>query len=180
MPSMRFYRNLGFVLWIIAMIALGAFIIGKLNVTYMLIINASVIIIEMILLLLMLRNILKNRMVTDMLLAKVLIPKGKFSDTQIRADTYIFEKPIISTNPMKRGIFRISIELADKIVEPLELSVVRMFEREVSEQKLDANHYFIEGTHILHLDVYPREKLNFKFNRDIKTKLFSVDELYTP
>lgn len=177
---MRFYRNLGFVLWIIAMISFGAFLIGKLDIKYMLVINASVIIIEMVLLLLMFRKVLKNRMMTDMLSAKVLIPKGKFSDTQIRADTYIFEKPIISTNPMKRGIFRVYIELADKIIQPLELSVIRIFERNISEQRLDATHCVIEGTHILHLNVYPRERLNFKFNRDIKAKLFSVDELYIP
>lgn len=177
---MRFYRNLGFVLWIIVMMAFGTFLLGKLDVKYMLIINASIIIIEMILLILMLRNVLKNRMVIDMLSAKVLIPKGKFSDTQIMADTYMFEEPIISTNPMKKGIFRIYIELADKIIQPLELSVVRIFERDISEQKLDATHYVIEGTHILHLNVHPREKLNFKFNRDVKAKLFSVDELYTP
>ena len=59
-------------------------------------------------------------------------------------------------------------------------AVKGMFEREVSEQKLDATPFFIEGTHILHINVDPREKLNFKFNRDIKAKLFSVDELYTP
>ena len=177
---MRFYRNLGFVLWIIAMIAFGAFLLEKLDVKYMLIIDASIIIIEMILLLLMLRKVLKSRMMTDMLSAKVLIPKGKFSDRQIQADTYIFKEPIISTNPMKRSMFRIYIELADKIIQPLELSVVRMFEREVSEQKLDAAHCFIEGTHILHLNVHPREKLNYKFNKDINAKLFSVDELYTP
>ncbi len=128
----------------------------------------------------MLRSVLKNRMITDMLSAKVLIPKGKFSDAYILAGTYIFEEHIISTNPMKKGIFRIYIELAEKIVQPLEFSVVRMFERETSEQKLDATHCVIEGTHILHLNVHPREKLNFKFNRDIKAKLFSVDELYTP
>ena len=177
---MKFYRNLGFVLWIIVMIAFGASLLGKLDVKYMLIINTSIIIIEMILLLLMLRKVLKNRMMTDMLSAKVLIPKGKFSDRQIQADTYIFKEPIISTNPMKRSMFRIYIELTDKIIQPLEFSVVRIFERETSEQKLDATHCFVEGTHVLHLNVYPREKLNFKFNRNIKTKLFSVDELYTP
>lgn len=128
----------------------------------------------------MFRKVLKNRMVVDMLSAKVLIPKGKFSDTQIMADTYIFEEHIISTNPMKKDIFRIYIELADKIIQPLELSVVRIFERDISEQKLDATNCVIEGTHILHLSVHPREKLNFKFNRDITAKLFSVDELYTP
>lgn len=177
---MRFYRNLGFVLWIIAMITIGTFLIGKLDAKYMLIINASIIIIEMILLLLMLIKVLKNGITTDTLSAKVLIPKCKFSDKQMRADTYIFEEPIISTNPMKKGIFRIYIELADKIIEPLEFSVIRMFEREVSEQKLDATHCFIKGTHILHVNVHPREKLNFRFNRDIKAKLFYVDELYTP
>lgn len=180
MLSMRFYRNIGFVLWIIAMISSGTFLLGKLDTKYMLIINTSIIIIELILISIMIRNVLKNRMVTDVLLAKVLIPKGKLSDTQIIADTYIFDEPIISTNPMKRGMFRIYIELADKIIQPLELSVVRIFDRRISEQKLGTIHYLIEGIHILHLNVSPREKLNFKFNRDVKAKLFSVDELYTP
>ncbi len=180
MSSMRFYRNIGSVIWIIAAITFAIFLFGQLDMKYMLIINASVIIIEMILLILMIRKVKKNGIMADVFSAKVLIPKGKFSDTKIRADRCIFDDPIISTNPMKRGIFMICIELTDKIIEPLELSVIRMFESEISEQKLDVTHCFIAGPHILHLNVYPREKLNFKFNRDIKTKLFSVDELYTP
>ena len=165
------------------MIAFGAFIAGKLSLTYMLIINISIIIGEMILLLLMLlmiRRVIKNRMISDMLSSRVLIPKGKFNDRQIRADTYIFNEPIISTNPMRKSIFRVCIELAEKFVGPLEFSIIRILERETSEQKLDATHCFVEGTHILHINVYPKEKLNFKFNRDIRAKLFSVEELYIP
>lgn len=177
---MKFYRNLGFALWIVAMATLVALNFGKLKLTYMIVINVSIIIIEMILLLLMIRKVTKNKVVADVLSSKVMIPKGKFIDTQIRADKYIFNEPITSTNPMRKSIFRICIELTEKLIEPLEFSVVRILEREISEQKLDAGHYFIEGTHILHINVYPREKLNFKFNRDLNAKLFSVDELYTP
>lgn len=180
MPSMKFYRNLGFALCIVTMITLVAFSLGKLKLTYMLVINVSIIIIEMILLLLMILKVIKNKVMVDILSSKVMIPKGKFSDTQIRADKYIFNEPITSTNPMRKSIFRICIELTEKLIEPLEFSVVRILEREISEQKLDATHYFIEGTHILHINVYPREKLNFKFNRDLNAKLFSVDEFYTP
>lgn len=132
----------------------------------------------MILLLLMIRKVIKNRVVTDVLSSKVMIPKGKFSNTQIRADKYIFNEPITSTNPMRKSIFRICIELTEKLIDPLEFSIVRILERETSEQKLDATHCFIEGA--LHINVYPREKLNFKFNRDLNAKLFSVDELYIP
>lgn len=177
---MKFYRYFGLTLWIIAMISLVAFRYGKLDLMYMMIINISIIIIEMILLLLIIRNVIKNRMVTDILSSKVMIPKGNFRNTEIHADTCIFNEPINSTNPMKIGIFRICIELAEKLVEPLEFSVIRTLERKTSEQKLDATHCIIEGTHILHINVHPREKLNFKFNRDIRAKLFSVDELYIP
>jgi hypothetical protein len=110
----------------------------------------------------------------------VMIPKGKFIETQIRADKYIFNEHITSTNPMRKSIFRICIELTEKLIEPLEFSVVRILEQKISDQKVDVDHYLIEGTHILHINVYPKEKLNFKFNRDLNAKLFSVDEFYTP
>ena len=180
MLTMRFYRNLGFVLWIIALMALGAYNFGKLKLVYMLAINLLVIIGEMTLLLLSIRKVTKNRITNQSLSSNVLIPKGKFNDRQMCANTYIFKQPITSTNPMRKSVFRICIELAEKFVEPLEFSVIRIFERETSEQKVDATDYFVEGTHILHISVYPQEKLNFKFNRDIKAKLFSVDELYIP
>ena len=146
----------------------------------MLVINISIIVGEMILLLFMVRRVVKNRLISDVISSKVLIPKGKFNDKQIRADAYIFNEPITSTNPMRNSIFRVCIELAEKFIEPLEFSVIRTLERTTSEQKFDATRYFAEGTHILHINVYPREKLNFKFNRDIKTKIFSVEELYIP
>ena len=146
----------------------------------MLIINIFGMIGEMIILSIMIRRVIKNRIPRDVLSSKVLIPKGKFNDKQMHADTYIFSDPITSTNPMRKSIFRICIELAERFIEPLEFSVIRIFERETSEQKLDATHCLLEGTHILHINVYPKEKLNFKFNRDIKAKLFSVEELYIP
>ena len=180
MPSIKFYRNLGFALWVVTIIILVASGLGKLKLTYMIVINASIIIIEMILLLLMIRKVIKNRVVADVLSSKVMIPKGKFSDTQIRADKYIFNEPIMSTNPMRKSIFRICIELTEKLIDPLEFSIVRILERETSEQKLDATHCFIERDHILHINEYPREKLNFKFNRDLNAKIFSVDQFYTP
>ena len=160
MLSVRFYRNLGFTLWIIAMISFGAFTIGKLDLVYMLIINISVIVGEMILLLFMVRRVIKSRIIGDALSPKVLIPKGRFNDTQIHADTYIFNEPITSTNPMRQGVFRICIELTDKFIECLELSVVRTFEREISEQKFDTTHCLVGG-HILHINVYPKEKVNY-------------------
>ena len=162
------------------MIAFGVYSLGKLSLIYMLIINISIIIGEAILVLLMVRRVIKNKIMSGGLSSNVLIPKGKFSDKQILADTFIFNEPIISTNPMRKSVFRICIELAEKLIEPLELSIVKTFERKTSEQKLDATHYFVEGIHILNINVYPKEKLNFKFNKNIKAKLFSVDELYIP
>jgi hypothetical protein len=151
--------------------------LGRMSLEHMIIINIVVTIIETILFVIGMRIIAKDLTGPG---SQLLILKGKFNDKYIKGNTDIFDRLIIPTNPMKDCMFRICIELADRFIGPsLELLVIRKCEACTCEQKVDASHCK-EGSHALHINIDPREKLNFKFNKDIKVKLFSVEELYMP
>lgn len=167
-------RYLAIIVFLPFVVSLILFQIGKMSLYHMIIVNIIVSIIETIIFIAGLR-IMAKELTLD---TKISILKGKFDNKRINADTEILDKPIISTNPMKSCVFRIYIELAEKLIEPLEFSIIRIFEMKFSEQKIAT--LFVDGTHILYINVSPREKLNFKFNRDINAKIFSIDEIYTP
>ncbi len=175
--TLRNLRYLTIIIFIPSAIAFILFQLGKMSLDHMIIINLVVTAIESIIFIIGMRMITKDWTESS---SKVMILKGKFDNKQVNANTDIFDRLIIPTNPMKSCIFRICIELADKFIGPsLELSVMRTCESGTCEQKIDASQCK-EGSHALHINIHPREKLNFKFNKDIKIKLFSVEEYYTP
>jgi hypothetical protein len=179
MLSLKFYRNVGIIVWLVSISTLAAFQFKLIDVTYLLIINMSAAIIEGILVVLILRKLLKNK-IDNELSPKIIISKGKINNKYVKCNDNVFDKHMVPTNPMKDGIFRVCIELAEKFIGPtLELSIIRMCEAHTCEQKIDASHCS-KGFHILHINVDPREKVNFRFNKDVKIKSIIVDEEYMP
>lgn len=166
------------------MIALVAYELKMLELKNMLIINILVMSVEMILTTIIIIKMLNIRKTSDgisSISTQVLISKGKLIDKYIKGDNNVFDKNIAPTNPMRDSIFRICIELADKFIGPsLELSVIRMCEAGTCEQKIDASKCSVKGSHSLQINVDPKEKVNFRFNKDIKIKSMAVDELYIP
>lgn len=177
MKTLRNLRYLTIIVFIPSVISFILFQLGKMSLDHMIIINLVVTAIESVIFIIGMRMIAKDYTESS---PKVTILKGKFDNKQIRANTEVFDRLIIPTNPMKSCIFRICIELADKFIGPsLELLIMRKCESGTCEQKIDAS-YCKEGSHALQINIDPREKLNFKFSKDIKIKLFSVEEFYIP
>ncbi len=156
-----------------------------LDLKNMIYINIFVTFVEVILTIIMIIKMFNIRKtptgISSDLSSQVLVSKAKLIDRYIKSNNNVFDKNIVPTNPMRDSIFRICIELADKFIGPsLELSVIRMCDAGTCEQKIDASKYSIKGSHSLQINVDPKEKVNFRFNKDIKIKSMAVDELYVP
>lgn len=181
---MKFYTNLAFGILSIVTISLITYELKLIDLKNMLIINILAASAETILITIVIIKTFNNRDISNSISSKissnVLISKGKLNDRYIKSNNNIFDKNIVPTNPMRYSIFRICIELAEKFIGPsLELSVIRMCDAGTCEQKIDASNCS-KGTHSLQINVDPREKVNFRFNKDIKIKSIAVDELYVP
>lgn len=187
LPSMKFYRNVGIGIFLVAPITLIAYELKMLDIKNMIYINIFVTFVEMILTIIILIKMFGIRKtadgistnITSHISSQVLISKAKLFDKYIKSNNNVFDKNIIPTNPMRDSIFRIGIELAEKFIGPsLELSVIRMCDAGTCEQKIDASKCSIKGSHLVQINVDPREKVNFRFNKDLKIKSIVVDELY--
>lgn len=188
--QIKLLRTIGYIIFLPAPISMILWAIGKLDTKYMAIINWMVFITEFILLVLMV-NIAKKE-AKDIFRHnrydkppnkgdnEVIIPKGSVSEKDISADTEIFNGYIAPTNPLRHSIFRIKLQL-NKFEDTLYLSIIRRYQDRILEQIINQNVSLDTGcTHIFETMIHSKERLNFKFNKDVNVKLFSVEELYIP
>lgn len=116
----------------------------------------------------------------------VTIPRYTINDKHVKGDTEIFPKSLSSTNPRKKSIFSIYVEVKefDEIpefgVEKTKIS--GRITQDVNRHILNTNIGIQDGIFKFGADIImsPNEAINFKFRKDTKIDLFSVNEIYIP
>lgn len=109
---------------------------------------------------------------------KVIIPKANVNNILIPANSDVFKQNIVPTNPFRRSIFRISMEINTSI-EQLGISAIRLRDRRTTESIIKKN-LTAKEAYIIDTVVSPNETINFKFDKDIDIKKMLIDELYVP
>lgn len=107
----------------------------------------------------------------------IVIPKVRIDEKFVKANSDILIKNLVSTNPFRLTIFRISMELNNSI-EQMNLYIVRLRESGIYENVINKN-FMTKKTYTIDTVVRPDEALNFKFDNDIYISKLYIDELYT-
>ena len=155
---------------------------GKITIWQLLVVNIASIIIMATLVIFMLyriRKMMKNgRMSTDLQGTKVIIPKDHVDNKFILANSDVFKKNIVPTNPLRRCVFRISMEINSSI-EQLGISAIRIRDSKITENTIRKN-LIAKEAYVIDTAVSPNETINFKFDKDIDIKKMLIDEFYVP
>lgn len=178
--SIKIIRILSLIIWIPALISYILFSFGKLELGYMIAINLIAVVLEAVLFIIVTKMIAKHIGITT---NGVIIPKGKFDNKCIVANSDILSKNIRSIHPWKDGIFRIVMELElepDRENRPLKFYIIRRCHVDTCEQEIEIVQSSSTKIHIFDTSIDPKELINFKFSRDTMVKSFTVDELYVP
>lgn len=171
-------RILALIIWIPAIASYILFSFGKLKLEYMVVINLSVLILEVILFIISMKIISKY---TKTVTKGVVVPKGKFDDMYIVANNEILSHGVKPIHPWKDSIFRVIMELVpDAEDRPLKFYIIRKCSMDACEQEIDIIKPSDSSKHVFELNIDPKELINFKFSRDTIVKSFTVDELYIP
>lgn len=109
---------------------------------------------------------------------KVVIPKANVGNKFIIANSDVFKKNIVPTNPLRRCVFRISMEINSSI-EKLGISAVRLRNSGIVENTIIKN-IVAKEVYVIDTVVLPDETINLKFDKDIDIKKMLIDELYIP
>ena len=179
--SLSAIKIFSIVLWMVGILAIVAYKFDKLDMIQVIIVNISIMVIEFMLVIFVVRRLLKAKQIVY---PYVIIPKSKFVDKCVRADDEILPVGIKQVHPWRSSIFKIALELIPDIKNSsLKFYVTRkctQCSRDACEQEVDVKEPSTPGTHVFNIRTDPTEMINFKFNKDITVKSFSVDELYTP
>lgn len=114
--------------------------------------------------------------------SKVVVPKGKFLEASVKADTELYQNGIIQTNalPKKQCVFVVGVEIGEFQKAPL-LSVSRTYHSKTVIETLNkGRELFDKGDYTFPIIVKAGELVNFKFNSDGIVKKFAVEEFYVP
>lgn len=181
MNKIRILRMLSFFIFLLLPVVIILWIFDIINLEQMLIFNWIILITEIVLILTIINITIMsiyNKDVEDISDNIVKISKGSLSEKKIRADTEIFLNDIRPTSPFRNCVFRIKLEMKEFIETPL-FYIIRKCEQKTCEQI--ANNNVLLGTgkiHIFDIIVNQKEKLNFKFDKNVIIKSFSVIEFY--
>lgn len=116
----------------------------------------------------------------------VTIPRYTINDKYVKGNTEILPGSLSSTNPRKKSIFSIYMEVKefDEVpefgIEKIKISgsITQDVNRHILNTKVGIEDgIFRFGTDII---MSPGETINFKFRQDTKIGLFSVKEIYIP
>jgi hypothetical protein len=109
---------------------------------------------------------------------KVVIPKAHIDNKMIRANDDVLIKNIVPTNPFRRCMFRISMEI-NASIEQLSISAIRFRDSKIIKNTIIKN---LAAKEAYTIDTFalPNETINFKFDRDVDIKKMIIDELYVP
>lgn len=172
-------KKIAVLLFAIALSATIASNFGLINIWQALALNITCIVIMMILSIYMMYKLRKMTGGISILPdAKVIIPKAHVDNKFILANSDVFTKNIVPTNPLRRCIFRISMEI-NASIEQLGISAIRLRESGIIENTIRKNMTAKEA-YIIDTVVLPNESINFKFDKDIDIKKMFIDELYAP
>lgn len=178
-------KNIKIVAFLMLAITLAAELaeyIGKITIRQLLVINIVSIAIMAILVIFMLYRIRKvmktGRMYVNFPDIKVIIPKAHIDNRLIVANSDVLKKNIAPTNPLRRCVFRISMEI-NASIEQLGISAVRFRDSKIIENVVTKN-LVAKEAYVIDTTVLPNETINFKFDKDIDIKKMLIDELYIP
>jgi hypothetical protein len=179
------FTNIKVIAFLMLGITLGATLasnLGILTVWQLLVVNIVSIVIMtifVIYLLYRMRKLIKSGVVSSSFQdAKVIIPKAHIDNRFILANSDVFKKNIVPTNPFRRCIFRIYMEINSSI-EQLGISAIRLRDSRITENTVIKNLRAKEA-YIIDTVISPNETINFKFDKDIDIKKMLIDEFYVP
>lgn len=109
---------------------------------------------------------------------RAIIPKAHIDNKLVLANSDVFKKNMVPTNPFRRCVFRISMEI-NASVEQLSISVLRFRESKIIENTIIKN-FVAKEAYTIDTIVSPDETINFKFDKDIDIRKMLIDELYIP
>jgi multisubunit Na+/H+ antiporter MnhE subunit len=179
------YMNIRVMAFLMLTITLGTLIasnLGILTTWQSLAINVASLIITatfVIYLLYRLRKLTRSGVVpSNFRDVKVIIPKANVNNRLVLANSDVFKQNIVPTNPLRRSIFRLSMEINSSI-EQLGISAIRLRDRRITENTIKKN---LTAKELCVIDtvVSPNETINFKFDKDIDINKMLIDELYVP
>jgi len=178
---------LSFVAVILMAIAFIARLLGYIRTEYVIIIALASIIMQAILITILIRRLVKILPAGNVaqrvpiLTRGIVIPKSRFDDRYISANSEILSQSVKPIHPWKDSIFRVKMELVPDVEDrPLKFYVVRKCSVGACDQEIDIIKPSDSSKHIFEINIDPKELINFKFSRDTIVKSFSVDELYIP
>lgn len=175
-------KTLVFLILGITLVAETAENLDKITIWQLLAINVACITIGVILVIFMFYKIRKLKKTGHMYLnfpdIKVIIPKAHIDNKLIVANSDVFKKNIVPTNPVRRCVFRISMEI-NASIEQLGISAIRFRDSKIIENVITKDMAAREA-YIIDTTVLPNETVNFKFDKDIDIKNLLIDELYIP
>lgn len=155
---------------------------GKVTLLQLLAINIASIIIMAILVIFMLYKIRKLKKAGNLYAnfpdVRVIIPKAHIDNKLVLANSDVFKKNIVPTNPLRRCVFRISMEINSSI-EQLGISAIRFRDSKIVENVITKN-LTAKEAYVIDTTVLPNETINFKFDKDIDIKKMIIHELYIP
>jgi hypothetical protein len=156
--------------------------LNKITIWQLLAINVACIIMGVVLVIFLFYKIRKLRKTGNMYInfpdIKVIIPKAHIDNRFITANSDVFKKNIVPTNPFRTCVFRISMEI-NASIEQLGISAVRFRESRIIENVITKDVEAREA-YVIDTTVLPNETINFKFDKDIDIKKLFIDELYIP
>jgi hypothetical protein len=183
--NMDRYTGMRIVVLSLLVITVGAEIAetsGKITIWQLLVVNMVSIAIMVTLIIFMLYRVRKmmkgGRMPKNLIDAKVIIPKAHVDNKVIVANSDVFKKNIVPTNPLRRCVFRISMEINSSI-EQLGISAIRIRDSKITENTIRKN-LIAKEAYVIDTAVSPNETINFKFDKDIDIKKMLIDEFYVP
>lgn len=171
MDKIIILKIISFILLIPSVGSIVLWLSGAINIIYLAIINWIIFIADSIIFLIILKHSNESN-------ANLIIPKASCDEKTIPAETNIFSRYLIPTNPRRDCIFRVSLQLKD-FKNPLIFSMIRMCEKDILIQELNKNIILdLEFIHKFEVNINRKEKLNFKFNKDVTIKSLLIEELY--
>jgi hypothetical protein len=155
---------------------------GKITISQLLAINIASIIIMGTLVIFMLYKIRKLKKAGSLYAnfpdVRVIIPKAHIDNKLVLANSDVFKKNIVPTNPLRRCVFRISMEINSSI-EQLGISAIRFRDSKIVENVITKD-LTAKEAYVIDTTVLPNETINFKFDKDIDIKKMIIHELYIP
>lgn len=169
----KFYiaSTIAFIPSIIAVILWSS---GMLDIRYLIAINLFSFLIEFAIFIIFINMVMRQANERS----TIAIPKVSMHEKHLPAGKEIFEKYIVPVNPHNDCVFRVKVELKEDTPK-IKITIIRKCQKGTCEDVLNNNISLDVGkVHIFDIEIDRKEKLNFKFDKDVTIKSFSIEEFY--